>query len=96
VPLLENRTSALRTRGLRVVGFSKATKSGGVERVVNFGASKGLTFPLAKDDGEIFEYFNVNGTPSAALVRGGQVLFEGSLSTVTDQVLAGVMDGTLE
>ena len=82
VPTFEVDSRPYRERGLRLIGLSRATDPEGVDRLADFIRDKGITFASARTGDDSWNYFDVAGTPSAAAVQGGRVVFEGSLGEV--------------
>jgi hypothetical protein len=87
VPEFEKTSLPFRERGLTLVGFSSAQDPDGEQRLVDFVRDKKITFPVAQVTREPWTYFDISGTPSAAAIKDGRVVFEGELSMVTDEFL---------
>ncbi len=91
VPEFEIRSLPFRDRGLTLVGFSNANEPEGDQRLADFIREKQLTFPAAKVTREPRTYFDIGGTPSAAAIKDGRVVFSGSLGLVTDEFMDNLM-----
>ncbi len=87
VPAFERSSRPFRDRGLTLVGFSQADEPEGDQRLADFIRDKELSFPLAKVTKDPWIYFDIEGVPSAAAIKDGRIVFEGSLSLVTDEFM---------
>ncbi|MCB9777004.1 MAG: redoxin domain-containing protein [Alphaproteobacteria bacterium] len=77
VPEIENTWKELKGSGLKVVGVTKITKSATEEKVTEFLKEQKVTYPIAKEKGDLSEYFNVSGIPAAAVVKDGKIVWRG-------------------
>ena len=77
VPKMEAFYNDLKGDGLQVVGLTKITRSSTDEKVSSFIADKQITYPVAKETGELTQYFNVSGVPAAAVLKDGKVVWRG-------------------
>ncbi len=87
VPEFEITSRPYREKGLTVVSFAEAREQEGEDRLAEFIREKGLTLATARTTREPWKYFDIAGTPSAAAIRDGRVVFEGYLSFVTAEFL---------
>jgi len=93
VPEFDVASRPFQSAGLRVISFAKASKSeDGEERLMDFIRDKGITMPTARTSRGPWRYFDIAGTPSAAAVKDGRVVFEGSLRYVTEEFLVALME----
>ena len=77
VPKMQALYSGLKDDGLQVVGLTKITRSSTEEKVTSFIAEKEIAYPVAKETGELSQYFNVSGIPAAAVLKDGKVVWRG-------------------
>ena len=77
VPKMQAYYNDLKGDGLQVVGLTKITRSSTDEKVSSFIADKQITYPVAKETGELTQYFNVSGVPAAAVLKDGKVVWRG-------------------
>jgi thiol-disulfide isomerase/thioredoxin len=94
VPEFEVVSRPFREMGLTLAGFSRTDEPEGQDRLSEFIREKGITFPSARTTPESWSYFDVAGTPSAAAIRNGKVVFEGYLDHVTEEFLAELVAPT--
>jgi peroxiredoxin len=73
--------------GLQVLGVTRLTRSATEESVQTFIDENSITFPIAKETGELATYFNVKGIPAVAFVRNGKIVWRGHPIRVTDELL---------
>jgi len=59
----------------------------GDQRLADFIRENQLSFPAAKVTRDPDIYFDITGTPSAAAIKDGRVVFAGSLSLITDEFM---------
>ncbi len=64
-------------KGLEVVGVTKINRSATLEKVTAFLKENKIQFPIAKEDGSISEYFEVQGIPASALISNGKIVWRG-------------------
>lgn len=88
VPKLQKMYTDYKGKGLQMVGVTKVTKSSTDEKVAEFISTQKLSYPMAKEDGGLSDYFNVAGIPAAAVVKDGKVVWRGHPASLTDQMLA--------
>ena len=74
---------------LNVVGLTKITRSATEDSVNEFIAENKLTYPLAKENGDLSKHFNVSGIPAAAAVKDGKIVWRGHPGRLTDDMIAG-------
>lgn len=89
VPELEATYEKLAPQGLEIVGLTKITKSATEEKVTEFIKEKGVTYPMAKESGELSAWFNVSGIPAAAIVKDGKIVWRGHPGRLTDEMISG-------
>ena len=79
--------------GIQVVGLTKVTRTATDEKVRDFIKEKKLTFPIAKENGDLSKYFGVNGIPAVAVVKFGRIIWRGHPAQVTDSMIYGWRNG---
>jgi thiol-disulfide isomerase/thioredoxin len=87
IPDFDTTSRPYRDEGLQVVAFAEAKYPGGDDRLVGFVRDKHITFPTARVTRDIWKYFEIPGTPSAAAIKDGRVVFQGSLGYVSEAFL---------
>ncbi|MCZ6662268.1 MAG: protein kinase [Actinobacteria bacterium] len=90
VPEFEITSRPHRENDLTVVAFARADEPEGEDRLAEFVRDKGITFPTARTTQELWNYFDIASIPSAAAIKDGRVVFEGSLSLVTEKFLTNL------
>ncbi len=78
---------------MAVVGLTKITKSATEEKVTEFIAEQGVTYPMAKETGKASAEFAVSGIPAAAVVKDGEVVWRGHPGRLTEEMLEGFIKG---
>jgi tetratricopeptide (TPR) repeat protein len=92
VPRLEQIYEEHKDQGLELVGLTRLTRTATEESVRDYIEYNGLTFPVAKEDGQATEFFNPNGgVPALAVVRDGNLVWKGHPSRVSDAMLTGLV-----
>jgi serine/threonine protein kinase len=91
VPAFDAASRPCRERGLKVITLAKATEQEGREHLVEFVREKAFTLPTARSGRDVWRYFDVAGTPGAAAIKDGRVVFAGSLSLVGPEILDALM-----
>ncbi len=89
VPNLNETYGKYKGQGLQVVGLTKITRKSSEESVAAFIAEKGVTYPIAKETGDMSSYFNVSGIPAAAVVKDGTIVWRGHPARLTDEMIQG-------
>jgi thioredoxin-like negative regulator of GroEL len=74
---------------IQMVGLTKITRSATEEKVVEFIAENKVTYPTAKENGDLSKHFNVSGIPAAAAVKGGKIVWRGHPGRLTDDMIDG-------
>jgi len=87
LPNLQRKFNEYQSRGLQVLGLTKLTRSSTNESVMDFISSNGLTYPIAKENGEMSKHFNVSGIPAAAVVKDGVVVWRGHPARLSNEML---------
>lgn len=87
VPTLEKTYEKYHSKGLNLVAVTKMTKSSTDAQVEEFMKTNHLTFPIAKENGELSSRFEVRGIPAAAVIKDGKVVWRGHPARLTDQML---------
>jgi thiol-disulfide isomerase/thioredoxin len=89
VPKLEETYAKYKGKGFQVVGLTKVTKSATDEKVQEFMTESKVDYPIAKETGEMSDYFAVRGIPAAAVVKDGKVVWRGHPARLTDEMING-------
>jgi thiol-disulfide isomerase/thioredoxin len=89
VPKLEKLYADYRGKGLQVIGVTKVTRSSTDDKVSEFLTERSVTYPVAKENGELSRYFAVAGIPAAAVVKDGKIVWRGHPAQLTNQMLEG-------
>ena len=76
-----------RRRCLNIVGLTKITKSSTEAKVTQFIETNGLQFPIAKERGDLSQYFGVSGIPAAAVVKDGTIIWRGHPNGLNDALI---------
>ena len=87
VPKIENIHNKLKDKGLQVLGLTKVNRSATDEKIEAFIKDNNLTYPIAKEDGSLSQYFAVRGVPAAAVVKGDKVVWRGHPVRLTLKML---------
>lgn len=87
VPKLEATYEKYKGKGLQVVGLTKITKSATEEKVQEFITEQKVSYPMAKETGEMSDYFAVSGIPAAAVIKDGKVVWRGHPGRLTDDMI---------
>jgi len=77
VPKLSELYTGLKSDGLQVLGLTKISRSATEEKVIAFIDQTNVSYPIAKENGELSKYFNVSGIPAAAVIKDGKVVWRG-------------------
>src|SRR5690606_14396437 len=84
VPKIQAIYEKNKSAGLSVIGLTKLSRSSTEEKVEALIKQNSITYPMAKESGELSSYFAVRGVPAAAVVKGGKVIWRGHPAIVTD------------
>ena len=83
VPKLDALYTSLKGDGLQLVGLTKLTKSATEDKVREFIKQRGVSYPVAKENGSASRHFGVSGIPAAAVVKDGKVIWRGHPARLT-------------
>ena len=89
VPKFQKIHEENRDKGLQVVGITRLTRDATEESVKSFISENSLSYPMAKETGDLATYFNVKGIPAAAVVKDGTIIWRGHPQRLTSEMLAG-------
>jgi thiol-disulfide isomerase/thioredoxin len=87
VPKMQQVYDRYKDEGLQVLGVTRITKTATEESVASFIKDQNITFPMAKETGDLATYFNVKGIPAAAMVKRGKIVWRGHPIRLTDELL---------
>ena len=76
-----------------VVGLTKITKSSTEEKVRDFIEEKGVTYPMAKEGGDVSKEFAVSGIPAAAIVKDGEIVWRGHPGRLDEELINKLIRG---
>lgn len=93
VPKMQATYTKYKGQGLNVIGLTKVTRSATDEKVDAFIKQHEVTYPVAKEKGDLSERFGVSGIPAAAVVKNGKVVWRGHPARLTDQMVEGWLNG---
>ena len=88
VPNMKETFSKWNSKGLQVVGLTRITRSATEEKVEEFIKEQEVNYPMAKENGDAAQAFNVSGIPAAAIVKGGKIIWRGHPARLNDELLA--------
>jgi len=91
VPNLQKRYETYKGKGLQMLSVTKLTRSSSKEKVVSFLQENKVTYPSAKENGELSKHFNVSGIPAAAVVKDGKIVWRGHPARLSDEMLDGYL-----
>lgn len=86
VPKLEETYTKYKGK-MNVVGLTKVTRSSSDEKVTEFIKENKVSYPMAKEKGDMSETFAVSGIPAAAVVKGGKIIWRGHPARLTDEMI---------
>jgi len=66
------------------VGLTRVTRSSSDERVELYIRERQLSFPVYKENGKSWSYFEATGTPYVVMLVDGRVVWKGSGDTAAD------------
>ena len=89
VPNLQKTYDTYKGKGLQMVGLTKLTRSSTKEKAMDFLKEKNVTYPVAKESGDLSKHFNVSGIPAAAVVKDGKIVWRGHPARLSDSMLEG-------
>jgi thiol-disulfide isomerase/thioredoxin len=89
VPKLEATYKKFQGQGLQLVGLTKQSRDISDGDVMEFLKSQSVSYPVAKEKGDLSQFYAVQGVPAAAVVKGGEVVWRGHPSRLTDEMIQG-------
>ncbi len=84
MPVVEEIYRRHHEEGLSVVGMTRVNRSSSDERVALFVRDQQVSFPVLKDSGKSWSYFDASGTPFVILLVDGKVVWKDGVSTPAD------------
>ena len=76
-------------RGLQVVGLTKQSRNATAADVTTFLQERGVTYPIAKEDGNQSEHYAVRGVPAVAVIKDDKVVWRGHPARISPEMLKG-------
>lgn len=93
-PDLVQRYTRFHADGLEIIGVTRVTKTATDETVQAYIHDNAVPFPIAHDAGSTTsDAYGVSGIPAAAAVRDGVVIWRGHPARLTDEQIAGWLEG---
>ncbi len=86
-PKIQKIYTDYKDNGLQVIGLTKVNGSATPEKVIEFIKKNALTYPIAKEDGSMSQYFKVQGIPAAALICNDKIVWRGNPARLPEQLL---------
>ncbi len=90
VPKIERMWKELGPQGTQIVALTKVNRGATDEKVQDFLTQQNVTYPVAKEDGQLSRYFKVRGVPAAAVVKAGKVVWRGHPAHLSASTLASL------
>jgi thiol-disulfide isomerase/thioredoxin len=87
IPNLQKIFKEFSPKGLQMIGLTKLSRSSTKEKVREFIYENEITYPMAKENGEMSKYFNVSGIPAAAFIKDGTIVWRGHPARITVDML---------
>jgi len=87
VPNLQKTFDEYNKKGLQMVGLTKLSRSSTKEKVVSFLSENNVSYPTAKESGELSKHFNVSGIPAAAVVKDGKIVWRGHPARLSNEMI---------
>lgn len=88
VPKIQDTYAKYGGSGLNIIGLTRVTKSATDAKVEELIKENSVTYPMAKEGGELANRFGVRGIPAAAVVKDGKVVWRGHPARVTDEMIS--------
>jgi len=92
VPRLQEMYGRYQERGLQMIGLIEQRLDTQAEEVRDYISTRNLTYPVARTAADTQDYFGLDGVPSVALIKNGRVVWCGSASRVSEDLLDGLID----
>jgi thiol-disulfide isomerase/thioredoxin len=89
VPKLQQAWETYKDKGLQVVGVTKLSRNTTPEQLEQFLDEQKVSYPVAKESGELSRYFAVRGVPAAAVIKDGKVVWRGHPVRLSDEMIEG-------
>jgi non-specific serine/threonine protein kinase/serine/threonine-protein kinase len=80
--------------GIDMVGVTRITKTSTRQDCEEFIRRNNITFPIFKESGQAFKYFNISGVPSVRLVYKGKLIWDhkvASTQLISRHMLEGIV-----
>ena len=80
--------------GIDIVGITRINETSTVAKCEEFIRRNNITFPVFKESGKAYDYFDVTGVPSARLIYKGRLIWEnrvGSNQLISRHMLEGIV-----
>lgn len=90
LPKLQQKYATYGSRGFNLFGLTKMTRSSTESDVRQLISEHGVTYPIAKENGQTMsDAFNVSGVPAAAVIQNGRIIWRGHPAKVTEEMIEG-------
>lgn len=88
MPKIQQLYAAHQAQGFQVLGITKVTQTATDEKVAAYLQQNRVQFPVAKENGNPSNYFNVKGIPAAAILKGGKIVWRGHPIRLSEDLVA--------
>lgn len=92
VPRLQALHTDLGPQGLQVIGLTRLSRGVEEEQLLAFLDARGVTYPVGRGTGALAQQLGIRGIPAAAVVRDGEVLWQGHPANLSDGELAAFLE----
>jgi len=91
-PKIQKIYTDYKDKGLQVIGLTKVNRSATPEKITEFIKENSITYPIAKEDGSMSQYFKVQGIPAAALIYNDKIVWRGNPARLPEQLVKKYLD----
>jgi len=89
VPKIQQLYEKYSPKGFQIIGLTKMSRGKSEKEITDFISSSKVTYPMAKESGDISEYFAVAGIPAAVVIKGGKVVWRGHPGRMSEDMIKG-------